>query len=213
MVKSKRVSTRQRVEQKLERGALPKKSDDLNSIISAAKSTPWDVRSDVFKNVEVGSAIVKERLQDFDDSDAKTIITSKSFRGLNIRKKDKRKIKQHLFKRKINIIQEAKEALKAKKKREKTIVTGDMQPMANSLPTILPSVEQYIANNRTNQLASRESDSKKQSSRNRKKQQLADIGIFQKIQQHSEYKSNPSSTIQEHLENRLILENQTMDTA
>jgi len=60
--------------------------------------TPWDVRSSVFKNLEVGSAIIKDRLEDFDDLDAKTVITSKSFRGLNIRKKDKRRIKQHLFK-------------------------------------------------------------------------------------------------------------------
>ena len=28
----------------------------------------------------------------------RTVITSKSFRGLNVRKKDKRKIKHHLFK-------------------------------------------------------------------------------------------------------------------
>lgn len=60
--------------------------------------TPWDVRSSVFKNLEVGSAIIKDRLEGFDDSDAKTVITSKSFRGLNIRKRDRRKIKQNLFK-------------------------------------------------------------------------------------------------------------------
>lgn len=59
---------------------------------------PWDIRSDVFKNIEVGSAIIKDRLEDFDDLDTRTVITSKSFRGLNVRKKDKRKIKQHLFK-------------------------------------------------------------------------------------------------------------------
>ena len=49
-----------------------------------------------------------------------------------------------LFCVEINLVKEAKEALKAKKKREKTVVTGDMQPIANSLPTIAPSVEQYI---------------------------------------------------------------------
>jgi len=38
--------------------------------------TPWDVRSSVFKNLEVGSAIIKDRLEDFDDLDAKTVITS-----------------------------------------------------------------------------------------------------------------------------------------
>lgn len=47
------------------------------------------------------------------------------------------------------MLKEAKEMLKAKKKREKTVVTGDMKPMADSLPTVLPSVEQYIINNST----------------------------------------------------------------
>ena len=56
------------------------------------------MRSDVFKNIEVGSAIIKDRLDNFDDVDTRTVITSKSFRGLNVRKKDKRKIKHNLFK-------------------------------------------------------------------------------------------------------------------
>lgn len=47
------------------------------------------------------------------------------------------------------MIKEAKELLKAKKKREKTVITGDMKPIADSLPTVLPSVEQYIVNNTT----------------------------------------------------------------
>lgn len=46
----------------------------------------------------------------------------------------------------IGLIKEAKEALKAKKKREETVVTGDMQPIADSLPSVIPTVEQYIVN-------------------------------------------------------------------
>lgn len=56
------------------------------------------MRSDIFKNVGVGTAIIKDRLEDFDDADTKTVVTSKTFHGLNIRKKDKRIIKQSLFK-------------------------------------------------------------------------------------------------------------------
>lgn len=64
---------------------------------------PWDVRSDIFKNIEVGTAIIKDRLEAFDDADTKTVVTSKSFRGLNVRKKDKRKIKHTLFKQSTSI--------------------------------------------------------------------------------------------------------------
>lgn len=41
---------------------------------------------------------------------------------------------------------------------------------------------------------------------------LSDINIFQQVLQHPEYKKNPTSTIQEHLNNRLIVEEQNMDT-
>lgn len=44
----------------------------------------------------------------------------------------------------INLIKEAKEDLKAKKKREKTVITGDMKPLVDSLPTVTTSVEQYL---------------------------------------------------------------------
>lgn len=49
----------------------------------------------------------------------------------------------------VHLIQEAKLALKAKKKREKTVIVGDMKPIADSLPTILPSVEDYVTTNTT----------------------------------------------------------------
>ncbi|KAF6031814.1 FAM207A [Bugula neritina] len=208
--KAKRVTARQRVERNAEKPVVHTKNDDVATIVSTAKSTPWDVRSSVFKNLEVGSAIIKDRLEDFDDLDAKTVITSKSFRGLNIRKKDKRRIKQHLFKQKINMLKEAKEMLKAKKKREKTVVTGDMKPMADSLPTVLPSVEQYIINNSTHKHSKLPSDKRNTTTqRSRRKQQMNDVNIFHQVLQHPEYVKSPSTTIQEHLHNRLILEAQT----
>lgn len=45
----------------------------------------------------------------------------------------------------MKLIQAAKESLKAKKKREKTVITGDLMPLVDSLPTVVPSVEQYVA--------------------------------------------------------------------
>ena len=34
--------------------------------------------------------------------------------------------------------------MKAKKKREQTVITGDMKGLEDSLPTVGPSVEQYL---------------------------------------------------------------------
>lgn len=53
------------------------------------------------------------------------------------------------FQTEVALIKEAKASLKAKKKREKTVIVGDMKPIEESLPVILPSVEDYVANNTT----------------------------------------------------------------
>ncbi|ELU13244.1 hypothetical protein CAPTEDRAFT_209959 [Capitella teleta] len=71
-----------------------------------------------------------------EDDDAKTAITSKSFRGLNIKKKEKMKIKKEFWGKKMDLIKSVHKEEVDRKKRRQTAVVGDMKPLSDALPTL-----------------------------------------------------------------------------
>ncbi|CAH1790233.1 unnamed protein product [Owenia fusiformis] len=136
-----------------------------------------------------------------DDWDAKSSITNKSLRGIHGKKKDKRKLRHDLWLQKLNAGESAKNEEKARKKREKTAIVGDMRPLEETLPTL----ELLLKGKGRKRTTSTSSDEKAKSLKKeatRKKEALADIRLFQQVLKHPKYKESPFHTISEHLHNK-----------
>ncbi|KAK3600591.1 hypothetical protein CHS0354_020984 [Potamilus streckersoni] len=168
------------------------------TMLSSAQ--PFRLPDNLFKNVKIGKEALQ--LQKLPDFDAKSTITSKSLKGLQLRKKDKRKLRHELWNQKIDAIQEAKKKEKEKKKKQKTPVVGDIGSLGEALPTL----ELLLKGSAMS--ANKESDASKkpkgiEKERKRKQQALQDISLFQQVLKHPVFQENPTATITEHLHNKL----------
>ncbi|XP_033729102.1 protein FAM207A-like isoform X2 [Pecten maximus] len=87
----------------------------------------------IFKGLKINKETLKQELPDFD---TRSTITSKSLKGLNMKKKDKKKLRHELWMKKLSSIDKAKTEAKAKKKRQQTPVVGDIRILGDALPTL-----------------------------------------------------------------------------
>ncbi|ELT97756.1 hypothetical protein CAPTEDRAFT_226689 [Capitella teleta] len=134
-----------------------------------------------------------------EDDDAKTAITSKSFRGLNIKKKEKMKIKKEFWGKKMDLIKSVHKEEVDRKKRRQTAVVGDMKPLSDALPTLELLMKQ--GKEVKNPLPGKPKPIKKEKSR--QKDMLHDMKMFQLVVNHPAYKASALSTIKTHLRNKL----------
>ncbi|XP_041374491.1 protein FAM207A-like isoform X2 [Gigantopelta aegis] len=163
--------------------------------------------SNLFSGLNIDPQLLSKKLPA--DFDMRSTITNKSLKGLNLKKKERKKIKHDTWMHKINSIQVAKKQEKEKKRRQKTVIVGDMSVIEDALPTL--------------ELLMKGSDSKTDKSdkvtkvrgiakeKTRQKQMLKDISMFQEVLEHPAFKENPTATIAEHLRNKLKQEEE-MDT-
>ncbi|KAK3082647.1 hypothetical protein FSP39_001373 [Pinctada imbricata] len=134
-------------------------------------------RSDnIFSDVKIDPQALAKKLPDFD---ARSAITSKSLKELKLKKKDKKKLRHDLWIKKLSAIDAAKKEAKEKKRRQQTPVVGDIGAMGDALPTL----DLLMMGD--------------------KKKKLDDIALFHQVRAHPAFKENPTSTIKEHLENKL----------
>lgn len=146
-------------------------------------------------NLDLGQ--LKQKLPDFD---ARSQVTNKSLKGLNLKKKDKKKLRHDIWVKKLNAVEAAKKAEKDRKKREKTAIVGDIGLLGDALPTI------ELLMKKSSQVNKNEGEEKKRGiakEKKRKKQMMEDISVFKQIVEHPAYKENPTETIMTHLQNRL----------
>ncbi|XP_076441498.1 ribosome biogenesis protein SLX9 homolog [Babylonia areolata] len=183
--------------------------DDKMSVASMKKPgsvAPSKAMTNPFKGMKITTETLKQVLPEFD---AQSAITSKTFQGMNLKKKDKKKIRHDLWMEKIETVQKERKERRAKKKREQTVVVGDMQGIADALPTLELLQKQTPAS-----VLAREKSAKKKGisrEKTRQKEMLSNIQLFQQVLEVPEYKANPAETILEHLRNKLKQE-QAMDT-
>lgn len=160
-----------------------------------------------FKGMKITTELLKQNLPDFD---ARSAITSKTLRGMNIKKKDKQRLRHELWMEKVDSIQTARKKRKEKRKQEKTVVVGDMSAMGDALPTL----ELLLKNTSAATLAREKQEQKPKAvvkEKQRQKQMLDDITLFRQVLDHPSYKDNPAGTIAEHLRNKLKQEEEQMD--
>lgn len=125
-----------------------------------------------------------------------------------MKKKEKQKLRHNLWIKKLGGIEAAKKEAKERKKKQQTPVVGDIGLLGEALPTL-----DLLLKGSTGP-ESRDTQQKTRSiqkEKNRKKQMLQDIALFQQVFKHPTYQDNPTGTINEHLHNKLRQDDQ-MDT-
>ncbi|ESN92155.1 hypothetical protein HELRODRAFT_181777 [Helobdella robusta] len=137
---------------------------------------------------------------DYDENfDMRSAVTSKSLKGLGLKKVDKRKLRHEVWLKKMNIIKSHVKESKEKKNREETAIVGDMKPLDDALPTL-----DWLMNNQ--KLACKRREPK---IRGIKKQKVVQremnegIAFYRSILHHPAYKSNPIQMIAEQLKSRI----------
>ncbi|BFZ15435.1 hypothetical protein BsWGS_18474 [Bradybaena similaris] len=184
-----------------------KKSKDDEHIMDVSQSTDPTAGvprgENLFQNVRISSSdLVKQKLPDFD---ACSTITSKTFKGQNLKKKDKHKIRREAWVAKIDMIQTAKKKAKERKRKQQTPVVGDLTAMEDALPTL----ELLMKESTEDFSKRRQADEKPRSipkEKRRRKQMMDDIALFQKVAEHPVFQDNASKAIKEHLKNLLRTE-------
>jgi len=150
-----------------------------------------------------------------DDFDVRSAVTSKSMRGMNLKKKEKKKLRHEIWLKKVDIIESRLKEERAKKKRQKTAVVGDLRPLHDTLPTLellmratgtLGGTKQARGDQASSGANKRKARSIEKESY-QQKQMLADISLFNEVSEHPAYKADPLATIVEHLGNKMKQEN------
>uniref|UniRef100_A0A8W8L6L0 Uncharacterized protein n=1 Tax=Magallana gigas TaxID=29159 RepID=A0A8W8L6L0_MAGGI len=163
-----------------------KKQDEdsaMESMDTASMSGRSALTSNVFKDLKIDKEDLVQKLPN--DWDTKSAITSTSLKGLQLKKKDRKKLRHELLVQKLDAVEAAKKAAKEKKKKQSMPVVGDIGLLGEALPTL---------------------DMLLKSDEHKKK--MKDIELFRQVYTHPSYAENPRGTIHEHLQNKLKQENE-----
>ncbi|KAI0212934.1 hypothetical protein LSAT2_002070 [Lamellibrachia satsuma] len=199
-------------------GAVKAKDKELVGLtthsgsVNLSKVAPSQLPSTgLFSKVDIDlNALSKQLLSSDADFDTRSAITSKSMKGLNLSKKDKRKLKREFLTKKIDQIKLMRQQAKDHKKRQKTAVVGDMRPLVDTLPTLELLLKDVSKVHQANETQPKKTKSI-QKTKAKQKQMNTEMSLFKQVLDHPSYKANPLSTITEHLQNKLKQE-ESMDT-
>lgn len=156
----------------------------------------------LFQDIKISSVdLAPQKLPDFD---ARSSITSKTFKGKNLTKKEKHKMRHDAWMAKIDAITSAKKKAKETKKKQQTPIVGDLTEMEEALPTLELLMKKSTKSAVKSDCNERERSIPKE--KKRKKQMREDISIFHQVLQHPLFKADVSSTIKTHLRNKIQME-------
>ncbi|MPC35571.1 hypothetical protein E2C01_028996 [Portunus trituberculatus] len=103
---------------------------------------------------------------------------------------------------KIDVVRARQRAEKNRKKREKTVITGDLHPLLSALPS-LGELTTSISKSKSSDLKTPRETPKQKTA---KKQTLADIEMFASIHQDPHFIKDPFKAVALALENRVLSE-------
>ncbi|XP_064598568.1 uncharacterized protein LOC135464925 [Liolophura sinensis] len=150
-----------------------------------------------FSGVTINKATLTQNLPDFD---ARSTITSKSFKGLGIKKKEKRKVRHQLWMEKMNAAQSEVMKKKERKRKSKTAVVGDLTDLQETLPTLELLMKKSTGKPQDKPKVKTRGIEKEAK---RQKRTLEGIAMFNQVLSHPAYKENPTETIAIHLHNKM----------
>lgn len=142
----------------------------------------------LFEGINIDIAALKTQLADDVKSQKSTIKTQP------LPKKDKLKLRREQFMKKIDVLGRLKKEQKAEKKRRKTPIIGDVNPLRDALPSL-----ESLLKNRTNIKYKPEEPKKSRGiakAKKRKKELVQGVKIFKAVMN----KKNPLESITRHVQ-------------
>ncbi|OQR73962.1 hypothetical protein BIW11_09400 [Tropilaelaps mercedesae] len=137
--------------------------------------------------------------------DRKTVVSihKEVTKGKN--KKEKARIKKELLLKKLQATRQLEIDLKERKRREQTVITRDLKPLLDSLPTVDLMFHQASQNTTKAQASKKSNSNKTQKDRNsmkskqKHKEMMKDMAIFKQVLEDSRFKANPTETMLNHV--------------
>lgn len=157
---------------------------------------PITVPSDnLFAGINIDVAALKTQLSD----DTRSVKSQKStVKTRPLPKKDKLKLRRERFMKKIDVLGRIKKEQKAEKKRRKTPIIGDVNPLRDALPSL-----ESLLKNRTNVKYTPEEPKKSRGiakAKKRKKELVQGVKTFKALINNDTFKKNPLETITRHVQ-------------
>lgn len=122
-------------------------------------------------------------------------------------KKDRRKIRHEKFLKKLHASKLVKEDIEKSKKRQNTVITGDLYPLTLALLDIDKLSSSKTDEKKRRNMKKESKKSSRSSEKRRQNAQLSDMERFQQVLAHPVFKANPLETIDEHVRN--VIKNET----
>ncbi|XP_061164056.1 uncharacterized protein LOC133173133 [Saccostrea echinata] len=178
------------------------KADQEEMETSSTPSVPA-VTGNMFKSVKISMEDLAQKLPT--DWDTKSAITSTSLKGLQLKKKDRKKLRRELLVQKLDAVEAAEKAAKEKKRKQSAPVVGDIGLLGEALPTLDMLLK---SDEHKKKECNKEKPRSILKEKKRQKQMLKDMELFHQVYSHPSYSKDPRATIHEHLQNKLKQENQ-----
>lgn len=176
------------------KGEVPTPTD---SVLSLERSGPDD--RDEEKGAEENVHVHKQPLR--------MVSTTNRTIG-KMKKKDRMKMRKDLLRKKLAAIDSVKKEAKEKKKREKTVIVGDMKPLVDNLAVIDDLIkDETVKEKERKEVKKAKKDSgrvKKQ--KQRKEQFMKDMAFLKQVYKHPDYQKDYVNTISTHIENKMLSE-------
>lgn len=136
-----------------------------------------------------------------DKSDRMSVVSSGQ-QNKNGTKKGRRIQRRDKLMKKIDVIRTAERKEKERKKREKTVIVGDMHPILNALP----SLEELAAVRSRKEIQASKKDKRNKKQNEKQKDFLSNVWMFMKAHQDPFYKKDPFEAVAQAVENRVLSE-------
>lgn len=149
----------------------------------------------LFAGINIDIAALKTQLSD----DVRSVKSQKSsIKTQPLPKKDKLKLRREQFMKKIDVLGRMKKEQKAEKKRRKTPIIGDVNPLRDALPSL-----ESLLKNRTNVKYTPEEPKKTRGiakAKKRKKELVQGVKTFKAVMNNDTFKKNPLESITRHIQ-------------
>lgn len=166
------------------------------------KTDQISTKSDnMFAGLQIKLKGVNPPVADTDDSDRMSMSSTTSAQK-GFTKKERRKQRKEAFLQKIDTVRAGERAEKERKKRENTVIVGDVHPLIDALPTL----EELVAStcNKKHPTTTKVRSTKKE--KHATKDMMADIQMFLAVHKDQEFKKDPFGAVSRAVHNRVLYE-------
>merc|ERR1711997_83089 len=136
-------------------------------------------------------------------------LATKSGKITKVKKKDKIKMRKQLIRDKLAAAEAVKTEAKQKRKREKTVVVGDVKPMLDHLNIIDELIKEEEEKKKKDEKVKKISKGTLKQKK-QKERFMSDFALFNQVRKHEEYVKDPFNTISTHIQNKMLAEAEEM---